>query len=74
MSDRWVFRELTAHKSALSLRLGRLLFVFGIGLSYVLVLQGIFWALLLRKENRVRLASLAPAGPVSDRFCGCARS
>lgn len=56
---RWVFREVTAHRSAASVAIGRFFFVLSAGLPMTFLLHGIWWAFQLKSEKRALLAGLA---------------
>src|SRR5262249_38664825 len=58
---RWLFREVTAHRSGAAVAVGRLVFVLSAAIPLTLVLQGIWWAFQIRSEKRTRLAALAPS-------------
>lgn len=59
---RYVLREVTTYRTPFLLSLARFVFAFAVGLPFGIVLHSIYWAFVLKKEKRVRLASLSPQG------------
>jgi hypothetical protein len=59
---RYRLREVTAYRTAFSLSLGRILFAASVGLPIGSVLHCIFWAFVLARERKSRLAALPERG------------
>src|SRR6201999_3779803 len=59
---RYVIREVTTYRDAFQLSVARFLFALSAGLPFGIVLHTIFWAFVLNREKRARLAELPPQG------------
>jgi len=57
-----VLREVTTYRSSFALSFARFAFAFAAGLPVGLVLHSIFWAFVLNKEKKSRLAAMPPQG------------
>ena len=64
---RFVLREVTTYRTPFLLSLARFVFALAVGLPFGIALHSIYWAFVLRKEKRARLAALSPQGAQSPR-------
>jgi hypothetical protein len=59
---RYVLREVNTYQNAILVFFGRFSIALAVGLPVGAFLQSIFWAFVLKKEKRARLAALPPQG------------
>jgi hypothetical protein len=61
-AGRYELREVTAYKNSFWLALGRFTFAFTAALPFGIALHSVFWAFVLRKEKRARIAAFPQQG------------